>query len=104
MAGRRDQDEEEPAPDAPLVTFAAVIQKSPAKGGWTFVIWPQSAAFFGSRGLVKVTGSMDGAPFRGAFMALGNGTHKLAATASLLKRIGKHVGDTITVRIDQRLS
>ena len=92
------------ASDPPLVTFDAIIRKSAAKGGWTFVIWPQSADFFGTRGLVKVVGVMDGEPFRSAFMPLGDGTHKLPVTGLILKRIGKSVGDTISVSVDRRLA
>lgn len=77
--------------------------KSPARGGWTYMVWPAAARAFGTRGRVKVRGTMDGAPFQSAFMPLGEGRHKLPVTAATLRRIGKGPGDTITVELFERL-
>ncbi|NND34490.1 MAG: DUF1905 domain-containing protein [Saprospiraceae bacterium] len=84
--------------------FKAKLQRSPAQGGHFYIIWPQSATFFGTKGRVKVTGTMDGYPFQTSFMALGDGNHKLPVKAEIRKAIGKEAGDEITVHLKKRLN
>jgi hypothetical protein len=83
--------------------FKATLEKSNNKAGWTYIIWPESATYFKTKGLVKIAGTVNGEPFKSSFMALGNGRHKLPIRAGLRKKIGKDVGDTVSIHLMERL-
>ena len=74
------------------ITFTATLQKQPDKGSWTYIVWPDSVKFFGTKGLVKIRGTIDGYPFRSSFMAMGNGTQMLPVKSELQKIEGMRPG------------
>jgi hypothetical protein len=83
--------------------FDAQLQKGDNPGAWTCVLMDDVPQLFGTRGLVKVRGEIDGEPFTGALMAQGDGRHRLPVRAALRRAIGKEAGDTVHVRIDERI-
>ena len=71
-----------------LREFDAQLQKGDNPGALTCVRMDDVAELFGTRGLVKIRGAIDGEPFTGALMAQGNartgsraneGTHRWVA-------------------------
>jgi hypothetical protein len=86
-----------------LREFDAQLQKGDNPGAWTCVVMDDVAELFGTRGVVKIRGAIDGQPLTSALMAQGDGTHRLPVKAAVRRTIGKEAGDTVRVRIDERI-
>jgi hypothetical protein len=82
--------------------FTATIITEEAKGGWTYIIWPDSASYLGTGKAAKVEGTMDGHDFQATFLPWGDGTHMLPIKASLMKLLKKQAGDSVEVRVTKK--
>lgn len=51
---------------------------------------------------LMVSGTADGHPFDGAFMAPGDGRHQLPVRAAIRREIGKESGDEVTIDLRAR--
>ena len=83
------------------IPLTATITKENKEGGWTFVSWPDSAAYLGTGKATKVAVKTEGNEFAITALPTGDGTHFLPLNKSILKTIGKAVGDTVTLEIQK---
>ena len=65
---------------------------------------PASGDIFATRKEVKVAGTIDGQPFQATLLPTGDGTHMVPPKAALRKTLGKEIGDSVAVHLQQRLS
>jgi hypothetical protein len=82
------------------VEFSGVIEA--ARGGGAVVRLPDDvAASFGTRGQVRVKGTVDGVEYRSNLMPLGGGAFCLGVHKATREAAGKGVGDTVTVTVER---
>jgi hypothetical protein len=94
-----------PAEPQPLDhTFTAPIGVDVKGDIWSCVEMPDSATIFGTGKSVKVVATVDEEPITGGFMPTGTGAHMLSISAKLRKKLGKEIGDVVTVHITERLT
>jgi hypothetical protein len=105
MAGYRPEELSVPDFPQPLDhTFTAPIGVDVKGEVWSCVEMPGSAEFFGTGRSVKVVGTIDDEPVASAFMPTGSGGHMLSISAKLRKKLGKDIGDPVTVTLTERLT
>jgi hypothetical protein len=76
---------------SPKMKFETKVISGGPKGAWTFIRVPFSVQeAFGSKALVRVTGTINGFAFRNSLMPEGNGMHRM--------NVGKEMQADATVR------
>ncbi len=86
----------------PSHDFQATLIRPNATGSWTYLNIPFSVEVgFGSKGQVKVRGTLNAHALRGSLMPHGDGTHYLVVNKSIRDAIGVTEGDTVSVSIEQ---
>ena len=82
--------------------FEAVLTARGPKGAWTYLQIPFDVdAVFGGRGMVKVTGTMNGFGFRTSLMPNGDGTHHLVVTKEMMAGAGVGQGETARLTLER---
>ena len=79
-------------------TFDAVLIRPEGVGTWTFLNIPaQVSNTFGSKGQVRVKGTINGYPFQSTALPMGDGTHYLVVAKDIREHIAVSPGDTVKV-------
>ena len=86
------------------VTFSAPIGVSVKGEVWSCVEVPNSVDLFGTGKSVRVVATVDGEPVTAGLMPTGLGGHMLSISAKLRKKLGKDLGDAVTVHLSERLT
>jgi len=82
-------------------SFEAVLVKPEGVGTWTFLGIPiEVSAMFGSKGQVKVKGTINGYPFRSTALPMGDGSHYLVVGKDIRDHIAVAQGDSVIVVLE----
>ncbi|NUN50113.1 MAG: DUF1905 domain-containing protein [Candidatus Brocadiae bacterium] len=87
-------------PPNPAIRFRATLSRpaGKARAAWTFVALPRAAsAELPSRGLVSVSGALQGVPFQATLEPDGEGGHWLKVSRKLREAAGAEAGDEVTL-------
>jgi len=82
--------------------FRAVIEAAQSGGAYVRIPCDVEAAFGKKR--VPVRATIDGVPYRGSLVRMGEPCHVLGVLKEIRERIGKGVGDTVVVTVEEDLA
>jgi len=84
-----------------VYSFEAILIRPEGVGTWTYLNLPkQVSETFGTKGQVKVKGTVNGHPFRSTVMPHGDGTHYLVVGKDIRHQIHATQGDTVSVTVE----
>lgn len=86
------------------VTFTGRIGLEVKGDIWSCVLVPDSVELFGTGKAIKITGVVDDEPIALGLMPTGSGGHMLSISAKLRKKLGKDLGDEVTVHLTERVT
>ncbi|ANG84152.1 DUF1905 domain-containing protein [Microbacterium aurantiacum] len=85
-------------------TFTAPIGVDVKGEVWACVEMPGSAEFFGTGRSVRVDLTVDEVPLTDVgMMVTGTGGHMVSLNAAVRRKLGKDIGDTVTVHLTRRV-
>lgn len=85
----------------PNYFFEATLIRPEGVGTWTYLSIPMDISeTFGSKGQVKVRGTINGFPFRSTALPMGDGSHYLVVGKSIRDQIQAVRGDTVKVFLE----
>lgn len=82
-------------------TFDVLLEKAEGMQSAFITIPFDVREVYGTRGQVKVRGTIDGYPFRSSIAPLGGGRHYMVIKKEIRQAIGKEAGDTVKVIMEQ---
>ena len=93
-----------PGPGPLNLSFSAPIGVTVRGDVWSCVEIPDSVNLLGTGKAVRVVTTVDGHDLTAGLMPTGSGGHMLSLNAKLRKKLGKDIGDTVTVHLTERLT
>ncbi|GAA3658765.1 DUF1905 domain-containing protein [Microbacterium marinilacus] len=85
-------------------TFTAPIGVEVKGEVWACVEMPGSAEYFGTRRSVRVDLTVDGLPLPDVgMMVTGTGGHMVSLNAAVRGKLGKDIGDVVTIHLSRRV-
>lgn len=81
--------------------FQSTLSRPEGTGTWTYADIPDEVSLaFGSRGQIRVKGTVDGEPFRSTLMPGGDGGHYLVVNKTKREKIGKSAGQSVEIALE----